>query len=407
MVPLRGRDREEALARCFSLGGRNTNEHWASDLSLNSLPESSLSLSLFPLFLKTPTLSLSKKKKKKKKTLTHCLQGVRSDVKFIACEACEALARHAASHVAQLREEKKKEVDGDGGDGSPVSTPSRFKRPPPAKGTLTEAEILEAVEAMADPDAESGEWLAHFDLEVKNEKLKIKDMGERGKCGARCRTVAMAVADCLSGADTDLAERLWRGGSAAEAEEVAKWLCREETGVCTDSPPSLPAARAAALERELLAEPFAPESSEDAQLRQMMASMKQQGMGGQMFDRQSVLKSLKEEDEDEDDDDEEKEKTGGEENEKAAADARAKAALDRVIAEEEAKEKAAASSSSSSSAASPSSSSSSSDLLSEKAERAKAAAKDGLAAAKGWLSAKKASLFASSSSKSSKSTAEL
>ena len=46
MVPLRGRDREEALARCFSLGGRNTNEHWASDLSLNSLPESSLSLSL-------------------------------------------------------------------------------------------------------------------------------------------------------------------------------------------------------------------------------------------------------------------------------------------------------------------------------------------------------------------------
>ena len=342
-------------------------------------------------------------------------QGVRSDVKFIACEACEALARHAANHVAELREEKKKEARDEGSPPLPSQPPpSRFGRAPVPKGAPTEAEILDAVEGMADPSADAGEWLTHFDLEVKrNSKLKLKDMGTRGKCGERCRTVAMAVADSLEGTDTDLAERLWRGGVEASPDEVARWLCREATGVCSSSsaPPPLPAARAAALGRDLTKNPFEPESAEDAQLRQMMASMKQQGMGGQMFDRQSVLKSLKEDEDDDDDEGEEEEGGTAEKESEAAADAKAKAALAGLEAEEEGEgEEKEGEEKEGEKAKKASGGESLSSGLSEKAERAKEAAKEGVSAARAWLSAKKASLFASSSSSSksqSESTAEL
>ena len=342
---------------------------------------------------------------------TKKLQGVRSDVKHIACEACEALARHAASHVSQMREEKKKEITtkddenaaSSSSSSSKSSPASRFKKAPLAKGTLTEAEILDAVEGMADLNTPSGEWISHFDFEIVSnggKTLKLKNMGERGKCGTRCRTLAMAVADSLEGTDTDLAERLWRGGEEAGPSEVTKWLCQEATSACRSSsspPPPLPAARAAALAREISdLSPFEPESAEDAQLRTMMASMKQQGMGGQMFSRENVMKSLK----DDDDDDDDEEEVNEEAKRKAEGQARTKEALDAAIKAEEEARKAPSSPSDSFA-----SSSSSSDF-SERAERAKAAAKEGIAAAKGWFSEKKKSLFGSSAS-SQESTAEL
>ena len=328
-------------------------------------------------FRRAPSLSPNSLSFKKLKNLS-LLQGVRADVKHIACEACEALASHASRYASQLREEKKKDAEGEGGESPSSMPPSRFKRAPLAKGVLTEAEILDAVESMADPDADAGEWLAHLDLEVVDggKKLKLKNMGERGKCGTRCRTVAMAVADSLEGADTDLAERLWRGGREAGPEEVAKWLCKEATSACLGTPPPpLPAARAAALAKELSAEPFAPESADDAQLRTMMASMKGSGMGGQMFDRNSVMKSLKEGDEDDDEEEEEEEK-GGERDEKAAQEAKMKSLLDNVIAEEEAKRARGE-------METPPSSAPAASDFSEKAERAKAAAREGFAPRKG------------------------
>lgn len=375
---------------------REKEKHWEERIDSGDL-------AFFLLFRKTPSFfslnlvfSFSFKNVKTP-------QGVRSDVKFIACEACEALARHAALRVSQLREEKKKEVD-DESSSSSSSPPSRFRKAPPAKGFLTEAEILDLIEAMADPDTDAGEWLTHFDFEIKRgSKVTLKDKGERGKCGSRCRTVAMAAADCLEGTDTDLAERLWRGGAQAGPEEVAKWLCREETSACSsaNSNAQLPATRARALAREIEDSPFSPESSEDAQMRQMMSSMKAQGMGGQMFDRQSVLKSLKEDGEDEEDEEEE-EGAGGEKDEKAAAEAEVKATLAEAM-EADREASAASSSSTTPSTSSPSPSSG----PSERAERAKEAAREGIAAAKGWLSAKKASLFPSSSSSKAESGAEL
>jgi hypothetical protein len=379
---------------------REKEKHWGKRIDSGDL-------AFFLLFRKTPSFfslnlffSCSFKNVKTP-------QGVRSDVKFIACEACEALARHAALRVSQLREEKKKEVDDESSSSSSSSSPpSRFRKTPTAKGSLTEAEILDLVEAMADPDTDAGEWLTHFDFEIKGgSKVTLKDKGERGKCGSRCRTVAMAAADCLEGTDTDLAERLWRGGAQAGPEEVAKWLCREETSACSsaNSNAQLPATRARALAREIEDSPFSPESSEDAQMRQMMSSMKAQGMGGQMFDRQSVLKSLKEDGEDEEDEEEE-EGAGGEKDEKAAAEAEVKAALAEAM---EADREASAASPSSTTPSTSSPSPSPSSGPSERAERAKEAAREGIAAAKGWLSAKKASLFPSSSSSKAESGAEL
>lgn len=43
---------------------------------------------------------------------------------------------------------------------------------------LAEADILEKLEKMCDPDAEAGEWIAHYDLVESGDVLKVQDMGQ-------------------------------------------------------------------------------------------------------------------------------------------------------------------------------------------------------------------------------------
>ena len=193
-------------------------------------------------------------------------QGVRSDVPYIKCAVCEALAAQAAAAAAKLRSE---------------ATPA---------SPLTEVKIIDALEKLTDATTEEGEWMATIDLVEDGTKLTVVQHPTPGVCGAECKTVAMAASSVLDAVDTDLGELLWRQPGATAAG-VAAWLCREATSACAKPPPPLPPTRPPG-------PPFEPEDEQAAQMRRTMASLKAAGMGGTLYDRASVLNQLKDEDDD-------------------------------------------------------------------------------------------------------------
>ena len=201
-------------------------------------------------------------------TTPHLHQGVRSDVPYIKCAVCEALASQAVAAAAKLRRE---------------ATPA---------SPLTEVKIIDALEKLTDASTEEGEWMATIDLVEDGTKLRVVQHPTPGVCGAECKTVAMAASSVLDAVDTDLGELLWRQPGATPAG-VAAWLCREATSACAKPAPTLPPTRPAG-------PAFEPEDEQAAQMRRTMASLKAAGMGGTLYDRASVLKQLNDDDDDDD-----------------------------------------------------------------------------------------------------------
>ena len=152
---------------------------------------------------------------------------------------------------------------------------------------LTELAVIEALEALADPAAEGGEWIATFDLEEAGPALTLSRQGSPGVCGVECRTLAMAAGDALDAMDTDLAERLFAAtADGSPAPDLGAWLCGAEgSGACVGKAPPLPPGR-------LAGPAFQPEAPEAAQARRMMAQMRAAGMGGELFDRSSIEETL-------------------------------------------------------------------------------------------------------------------
>ena len=132
----------------------------------------------------------------------HPFQGVRSDVPYIKCAVCEALAVQAAAVTDKLRADATK-----------------------AK-PLSEVAIMDALDRLVAPAREEGEWISTIDLVEDGTRLRVVAQGGPGKCGTECKTVAMAAADVLDSVDTDLAEALW-------AEEAFKLMSgmRAERGL--------------------------------------------------------------------------------------------------------------------------------------------------------------------------------
>jgi hypothetical protein len=156
---------------------------------------------------------------------------------------------------------------------------------------LTELAVIEALEGLADPESEAGEWTAAFDLVEKGTALTLARQPSPGVCGVECRTLAMAVADVLDASDTDLAERLFAataGRRGVAAPDVSAWLCGAEgSGACVAKPPPLPPTRPAG-------PAFQPEAPDAAQARRMMAQMRAAGLGGELYDRNSIEDTLAE-----------------------------------------------------------------------------------------------------------------
>lgn len=197
-------------------------------------------------------------------------------MKFIRCQVCEQLAKQAYRQISAFKKE---------------AAEKKMKH----ERKVKELDILEKIEKMTNPLKDEGEWLTYLDLVEEGSKLVLKEMGEQGKCGTECKTIQRAAEAIIETADTDIAEKLWQGKMTRA--QFTKWLCKEATSSCKRKPPPLPKDRAVGPAFEVV-------DPEEAKMQKMMATMKEMGMGGQVFDRQQAQRMAEGGMEDDDDYDE-------------------------------------------------------------------------------------------------------
>lgn len=197
---------------------------------------------------------------------------VKSDIKYIKCQVCELLAKNAYRQVQDLKKTVK-----------------------PNK-KLDEMAVIELMEHITDPTKDQGEWVAKIDLVESGDKLLVQEQDQLGDCGVECKTVQRAAEDIIGDRDTDLAEELWK--LKMNRAQFTNWLCRSLTSSCKGKVPKLPADRKPG-------PPFTVLDEQQAQLQKMMAGMKEQGMGGTVYDRDTIMKKyMNGYDDDYEDDDE-------------------------------------------------------------------------------------------------------
>jgi hypothetical protein len=182
---------------------------------------------------------------------------VKTDIKFIRCQVCEALAKNAHRQAKSLRDAVK-----------------------PGK-KVSEMALLEVVESLANPVKEQGEWINKIDLVEEGSKLSLVEQDQVGECNSECKTVAKAAEEIIGEHDTDLAEELWKGNK--NRAQLTKWLCYELTNSCKTKPPPLPKDRKPG-------PTFKEMDEKDLQMQRLMANMKESGLGGTMYDRDTIMK---------------------------------------------------------------------------------------------------------------------
>eukprot|EP00879_Flechtneria_rotunda_P006594 GHRR01006929.1.p1 GENE.GHRR01006929.1~~GHRR01006929.1.p1 ORF type:complete len:317 (+),score=90.33 GHRR01006929.1:203-1153(+) len=184
---------------------------------------------------------------------------VPSDIKYIRCQVCEVIMKHATRHVKTMVNELK----------------------PGHK--LHESDIIEFLEKMCDPSKPDGKWITNYDIQESGDALKLVDMGQQGKCDTECATIARACSQISDALDlSDLSEALFLGKSRSALAQLA---CYKTTNVCTSKPPPVPKDRP-------LGPAHQPMSADEIQREQMMASMKAAGLGGQMYNRDDMMNQI-------------------------------------------------------------------------------------------------------------------
>ena len=178
-------------------------------------------------------------------------RGVKSDVKYVKCAVCQEVAKTLHRVAAKVREDKGKK--------------------------LTEADVLEKVEKVCDPDAEEGEWLITHDLVERGKRLDMKHMGGKfGECGAECKTMQMACERIVSDRDTDVAEMLFTDGASLARAGIQAKLCNDANekaySACRKPAPALPKTRPKG-------PAFKEKDKKDVEMARLMKSMKGMGNG--------------------------------------------------------------------------------------------------------------------------------
>ena len=150
------------------------------------------------------------------------IEGVRDDVPYIQCGACKALVRRAFYVAKTARAELK-------------------SRAP------TEEEYLTKLEGICDTEQPSGEWIHSFDLVEDGRKVSLKRMPQAGECTVECKTVALACANTMAEAETDLTEAFYTNSKTSK--ELEALICGAEgkpgsigglAGECSKAPPLTP-----------------------------------------------------------------------------------------------------------------------------------------------------------------------
>lgn len=185
----------------------------------------------------------------------------KSDIKYIQCDVCDAMAKEARNTVKLLKAEAR-----------------NLK--------VKEADILERIEKMCDPDQDEGDWITRYDIVESAVALKLHDTGAMGKCKSECRTIARACEQIHEEVDlTDLSAMLYQGAKRAA---IFNWMCHDSTDVCAKKAPALPAGRTPIGETHIAME------EDEIRTTKMMRNMKASGLSGTMYDRETMEQELAE-----------------------------------------------------------------------------------------------------------------
>eukprot|EP00199_Chlamydomonas_sp_CCMP681_P005464 CAMPEP_0119107866 /NCGR_PEP_ID=MMETSP1180-20130426/12000_1 /TAXON_ID=3052 ORGANISM="Chlamydomonas cf sp, Strain CCMP681" /NCGR_SAMPLE_ID=MMETSP1180 /ASSEMBLY_ACC=CAM_ASM_000741 /LENGTH=243 /DNA_ID=CAMNT_0007093413 /DNA_START=60 /DNA_END=787 /DNA_ORIENTATION=+ len=195
----------------------------------------------------------------------------KADLPFIRCQVCQAIVKQSVASVKAMRSALK-----------------------PGK-KLEEADIIEGLEKMCDPDLDQGDWISQFDLSEDGDTLRMIDVGMHGECGIACRTVARACDLFTDQLDlSDFSEMLFM---KKKRSELVKWACRDTTDACTKGVPALPKDRVPMPQ-------FKPMDEEKIKHQKMMRTMKAAGLKGTMYNRDDMMSqmgNMKGEDDDDED----------------------------------------------------------------------------------------------------------
>jgi hypothetical protein len=98
---------------------------------------------------------------------------------------------------------------------------------------LGEEPILDLVQEICEPNTERGEWINSYDIVGTTGVLNFERKSSPGKCGTECKAIAQNCEDIRTEVgESEIAEKLFRGGYSSPGHEFAGILCKTLTRVC-------------------------------------------------------------------------------------------------------------------------------------------------------------------------------
>ena len=186
------------------------------------------------------------------------------DAPYIGCEVCRKVAE-AAHHQVNLAKEK-----------------APYKK-------ISEEDIELILSSICNPEEEAGEWIKRQDIvekKVGKEKFLVLDTpGGVQKCNQECKSIKKSCEDLF---DEDLDVEAFsvflykHKGDVAALQEAA---CTKMSKRCKKTKP-LPAK----FKRE--DKPFTALSEKDLELEKIMATMKANGLSGNMYDADTMREMM-------------------------------------------------------------------------------------------------------------------
>merc|ERR1712194_446393 len=154
---------------------------------------------------------------------------VKSDVKFIACSTCKALARKLHAESSKWGPEI----------------------------TGSEEAIAGKVAEMCDTASDAGSWITEYDMVESSDgkRIDLKRHSQKGECEVECNTIKQACKDVLQEADIEVTTMLYKAfkkKNILDAKALTAKMCTSDDaaaanmdGGCADKKPKIPKSRKA------------------------------------------------------------------------------------------------------------------------------------------------------------------
>jgi hypothetical protein len=160
---------------------------------------------------------------------------------------------------------------------------------------MGEEPVLELLEAICNEGEKEGEWLNALDVVGTKGKLTVKEQHHpdtddtlfQACSGSECQALVRVCDGVRTEAgESDIAEMIYRGHYMSSAAKFAERICTKMTDACVET---------VDLKDPRVDEPFNAMDSKKWEAKKMSKMMKGMGMGGQLYDRESMADMLEDE----------------------------------------------------------------------------------------------------------------